>query len=67
MGVAAIAPWFHLRLPSRPGFESQAHHLRFFQFVEIVRKERKRGREWPIFKKQTRDGFVQLLQNTYFD
>ena len=32
--VAAIAPWFHLRLPScGPGFDSQAHHLRFFQFV----------------------------------
>ena len=32
--VAAIAPWFCLRLPScGPGFESQAHHLRFFQFV----------------------------------
>ena len=29
-----IAPWFRLRLPScGPGFESQAHHLRFFQFV----------------------------------
>ena len=28
--VAAIAPWFRLRLPScGPGFESQAHH----QFV----------------------------------
>ena len=32
--VAAIAPWFRLRLPScDPGFKSQAHHLRFFQFV----------------------------------
>ena len=32
--VAAIAPWFHLRLPScSPGFESQAHHPSFFQFV----------------------------------
>ena len=28
--VAAIAPWFRLRLPScGPGFESQAHHLCF--------------------------------------
>ena len=28
---AAIAQWIRLRLPSRrPGFESQAHHLRFF-------------------------------------
>ena len=32
--VAAIAPWFHLRLPScGPRFESQAHHLSLFQFV----------------------------------
>ena len=31
--VAAIAPWFRLRLPScGPRFESEAHHLRFFQF-----------------------------------
>ena len=31
---AAIAPWFRLHLPFiSPGFESQAHHLRFFQFV----------------------------------
>ena len=34
VGVAAIAPWFCLRLPScGPGFKSQAHHLHFFQFV----------------------------------
>ena len=32
--VAAIALWFHLRLPScGPRFKSQAHHLCFFQFV----------------------------------
>ena len=32
--VAAIAPWFCLCLPScGPGFESQAVHLCFFQFV----------------------------------
>ena len=32
--MAAIAPWFHLRLQScGPGFEYQAHHLCFFQFV----------------------------------
>ena len=32
--MAAIAPWFRLRLSScGPGFESQAHHLCFFQFV----------------------------------
>ena len=29
-----IAQWIRLRLPSfRPGFKSQAHHLRFFQFI----------------------------------
>ena len=32
--AAAIAPWFHLHLPScGPGFGSQAHHLPLFQFV----------------------------------
>ena len=32
--VAVIALWFRLRLPScGPGFESQALHLCFFQFV----------------------------------
>ena len=36
MGVAAIAPWFRLHLPScGPGFESQAHHSSFFQFVLV--------------------------------
>ena len=36
---AAIAQWIRLRLPScRPGYESQAHHLRFFSIyiVQIV-------------------------------
>ena len=32
-GGAAIAQWIRLRLPSFcPGFESQAHHLCFYQF-----------------------------------
>ena len=32
--VAAIDPWFHLHLPAcSPGFESQPHHLHFFQIV----------------------------------
>ena len=31
---AAVAQWIHLRLPScHPGFESQAHHLCFNQFI----------------------------------
>ena len=33
---AAIAQWIRLCLPScRPGFESQVHHLRFFQFLKL--------------------------------
>ena len=54
--MAAIAPWFRLRLPScGPGFESQAHHLCFFQFVLKLKREKnenkpKRGRDWPIFE-----------------
>ena len=54
VGVAAIAPWFRLRLPfCGPGFESQAHHLCFFQFVlklwwEKNGNKQKRGRDWPI-------------------
>ena len=32
--VAVIAQWLHLRLPSyHPGFKSQSHHLRFYQFI----------------------------------
>ena len=39
--VAAIAPWFCLHLPScGPGFEFQAHHLRFFQFVLKLYREK---------------------------
>ena len=30
---ATVAQWIHSRLPScRPGFESKAHHLHFYQF-----------------------------------
>ena len=33
VGAAPIAQWIRPRVPScRPGFESQAHHLCFFQF-----------------------------------
>ena len=33
---AAIAQWIRLHLPSCcPGFESQAHHLCFFQFIKF--------------------------------
>ena len=45
--------WICLRLPTcRPRFKSQAHHLCYYQFklwhVEKT-KNRKRGRDWPIF------------------
>ena len=44
--VAAIALWFRLRLPScSPGFESQAHHLRFFQFVLGLRREKSENKQ----------------------
>ena len=34
MRGAAIAQWIRLRLPfCCPGFESQAHHLRFIKFI----------------------------------
>ena len=46
----AVAQWICLHLPScRPGFESQAHHLHFYQFefewwrVEKTKINRKRG------------------------
>ena len=58
---ATIAQWIRLSLPTCcPRFESQAHHLRFYQFkfqfklwhVEKTKISRKRGRDWPIFKKK---------------
>ena len=34
---AAIAQWIRLRLPScRPGFESQAHHQCFYQYIFVL-------------------------------
>ena len=58
--MAAIAPWFRLRLPScSPGFESQAHHLRFFQFVllklyrENNKNKQKEAGIGPFFKALT--------------
>ena len=57
--VGAIAPRFCLRLPScGPGFESQAHHLCFFQFVllklyqENNENKQKEARIGPYLKKQ---------------
>ena len=41
MGYAAIVQWIRLPLPScRPGFESQAHHLRFHRFIELCNVEK---------------------------
>ena len=55
---AAIAQWICRRLPfGCPGFESQAHHLCFYQFkfklwdVEKTKLNRNIGGDWPIFKK----------------
>ena len=63
-GVAAIAPWFCLRLPScSPGFKSQALHLCFFQFVllklyrENNENKQKEAGIGPFLKKT-----IQLLQ-----
>ena len=37
LGSATIVQWICLHLPSsRPGFESQAHHLRFYQFSKLI-------------------------------
>ena len=39
---AALAQWIRLRIPScRPGFESQAHHQHFYQFMlDIMKREK---------------------------
>ena len=50
--MAAIAPWFCLRLPScGPGFESQALHLCFFQFVIDLWCEKDENKQNIFFKK----------------
>ena len=54
-GVAAIAQWIRRHpLYCGPGFESQAQHLCFFQFlIELSREKdetkQKRGRDRSIF------------------
>ena len=41
VGGATIAQWIRLRLPfCCPGFESQAHHLHFHQFIELYNVEK---------------------------
>ena len=57
VGGTAIAQWIRLHLPSCcPGFESQAHHLRFYnKFVLHLSREKnenkqKEARFGPFFK-----------------
>ena len=41
MRGAAIAQWIRLRLQfCCPGFESQAHHIRFHQFIDLCYVEK---------------------------
>ena len=69
--MAVIAPWFRLRLPScGPGYESQAHHLRFFQCVLLKlywdtneNKQKNQAKVCRWFKlKQSR--LIQAYQTT---
>ena len=67
--VATIALWFCLRLPScGPWFESQAHHLRFFQFVilkvylENNEKNKKEARIGPFLKKPNVNRFCTNIR-----
>ena len=65
--LANIAPWFCLRLPScGPRFESQAQHLRFFQFVLncVVWKRNCNEIRTKLNKKETGIGpFLTYLAN----
>ena len=48
--MAATAQWIGLGLPScGPGLESQAHHLRFFQFIIELgsKKDENKNEKWP--------------------
>ena len=61
--VAAIARRFCLCLPScGPGFESQAHHLRYFQFLllklyrENNKNKQKEARIGPFYKRERERG-----------
>ena len=63
-GGAAVAQWIRSRLPScRPGFESQAHHLCFFNLnlnlncnVLKRRKETEKGAGIGLFLKKKLPG-----------
>ena len=58
--VNCTEKWIRLRLPScRSEFESQAHHLRFRQFIELCNVEktkinRKEAEIGPYLKKLSR-------------
>ena len=67
--MAAIAPWFRLRLPScGPGFESLAHHLCFFQFVllklyqENNENKQKEAGIGPYVKKNNKQKTIETIQ-----
>ena len=71
---AATAQWIRLCLPyCCPRFESQVHHLHFYQFkfklwhVEKTKINRKRGRDWPIFLKNYKLGIWQDLDRLTLD
>ena len=66
--MAAIAPWFCLPLPScGPGFESQADHLRFFQFVLLKLHQENKQKEAGIgqFFKNLQSKFVSSVLTIY--
>ena len=50
--ITNIAEWIRLHSSCRPGFESEALHQHFHQFIfDLCRAEKtKRGRDMPIFK-----------------
>ena len=76
--AAAIAPWFHLHLPScAHRFESQAHYLSFFNLICNWRWNEKRTKKRPIFKNvfrhfrfavsQTADSHIHKLMQRPLD
>ena len=76
--TAFMAPWFCLHPPSCcPGFESQAHHLRFFNLhcwnwncicywnEKRTKINGKRGRDWPILKMNFVNCKISFLQSRF--
>ena len=67
-GGSAIAQWIHLCLPScRPGFESQAHHQRFYHLqylccicqVKRTKINKKEARFGPFLREKNEDQQVR--------